>query len=341
MKEAIGRIENAELVGTSPNADIALRKIEYYKPDIVLTDVRMPGMTGPELLEKIKKDYPDTNVVLVSGFSRETADETLGTLTKGALDFIPKPSSLDYGDQVESLALEIQRVVNLIEVRRIGTIINRESSVSNKHRTQLKRNDNEKFNIPHFFNVILIGVSTGGPESLEKVIPYLPKGLRTPVLVVQHMPPVFTESLARNLDRISKIDVKESENGEPVLPGTVYIAKGGTHMSVRKDHSGTIRIYEDNSLPVQSCKPSVDVLFKSAAPIWGGRAISVVMTGMGADGLEGVLALKRAGCYSITQSAKTCIVYGMPKAVDDAGLSDQIVDLDRIASHILYKLGIG
>jgi two-component system, chemotaxis family, protein-glutamate methylesterase/glutaminase len=189
------------------------------------------------------------------------------------------------------------------------------------------------------FQVVAIGVSTGGPGALLEVIPRLPADLGAPVLVVQHLIPEFTEALAGNLDRLSALKVVLARAGQPLEPGRVYLAPGNRHMVVRSsrpDHLGRVRtaIGLNNGPPVQSCRPAADVLFKSLAPVYGRRTLAVVMTGMGRDGREGVRAIKRQGGYCLTQSEGTCVVYGMPRAVDLAGLSDEKVPLDRLAARI-------
>jgi two-component system chemotaxis response regulator CheB len=184
--------------------------------------------------------------------------------------------------------------------------------------------------------LVAIGVSTGGPQALADVIPRLPATLHVPVLIVQHMPPVFTASLARSLDRQSRLRVHEAVEGEAILPSKVYLAPGGLHMGMRRAGEGGEGwvIGLKDGPPVNSCKPAVDVLFQSIAEEIGGRALAVIMTGMGQDGLQGVEMIKRAGGICLTQTRETCVVYGMPQAVDQAGLSDESVPLSELAERI-------
>ncbi|HLO65401.1 MAG TPA: CheB methylesterase domain-containing protein, partial [Holophaga sp.] len=196
---------------------------------------------------------------------------------------------------------------------------------------------------PSRFDVVAIGVSTGGPNALAEVIPHLPADLGVPVLVVQHMPPFFTASLAEHLAKASRLAVSEAIEGEPVLPNHVYIAPGGKHMTVRRmgGAEGPAIVGLNENPPENSCRPSVDVLFRSVAAQYEGNILGVVMTGMGSDGCEGVRAMKRRGCHVLTQSEDTCVVYGMPLAVDEAGLSDEQVPLPRLASRIAYLVSSG
>ena len=188
--------------------------------------------------------------------------------------------------------------------------------------------------------VVLVGISTGGPAALTQFIPKLPANLGVPVVVVQHMPPKFTKSLADSLNAISSLRVKEAEAGETLQPNTVYIAPGGYHTVLQqatKRGAVTVGLTEDE--PVNSCRPAVDVLFKSAAPIFAGANVSVIMTGMGRDGCDGVKALQQHGTHCLTQEASTCVVYGMPKAVDDAHLSDEQVTLEALAGRVTQLVG--
>jgi two-component system chemotaxis response regulator CheB len=192
---------------------------------------------------------------------------------------------------------------------------------------------------PTRFQVVAIAVSTGGPKALQEVIPRLPADLGVPVLLVQHMPPEFTKALAETLDRCSAGQVVEATAGQWVEPGRVYLAPGGKHMVVRRAGEGTpprasAVIGLNSSAPVNSCRPAADVLYRSLGPVYGGRVLAVVMTGMGCDGLAGVRTIKQSGGYCLTQSAGSCVVYGMPRAVDEAGLSDESAPLGRLAERI-------
>ncbi len=187
-------------------------------------------------------------------------------------------------------------------------------------------------------DVLAIGISTGGPNALRQVIPRLPGNLGVPVLIVQHMPPSFTKALAESLDRESELTVKEAEDGETLQPGVAYIAPGGQHLAVRLDKNPAgdrVAVVINQDPPVNSCRPSVDVLLKSLPPVYGGRVLVAIMTGMGNDGAAGVAQIKAKGGYCLTQTEETCVVYGMPRAVDEAGLSDEKAPLDQIAARLI------
>jgi two-component system chemotaxis response regulator CheB len=184
---------------------------------------------------------------------------------------------------------------------------------------------------------VLIGVSTGGPNALNSVIPQFPATFNLPILLVQHMPPVFTAQLARRLNEKSKLEVVEAKDRDRVRPGTVYIAPGDYHMVVKDNGGRIIRLNQDP--PVNSCRPSVDVLFESAVDVYGGRVVAVVMTGMGRDGLDGCKRLKEKGATVVVQNRETCVVWGMPRFVEEAGLADRVCPLDQITPTILDLCG--
>jgi len=347
MSEVVNGIPGAKLLGTASNGRLALKKVETLKPDIVLCDVEMPEMDGLETLKRINKTYPKIGVIMVSGASTRSANLTIKALNAGALDFVPKPEGLGFSESMEILQEKITPLLRLHNTKQMARQarghIQRNSTSSRpsakKTAAVVKRRAIANAPTPKRFDLLAIGVSTGGPEALTTVIPMLPEKLNVPVVLVQHMPPIFTNSLAKNLDRKSKVSVKEAEDGDVLEKGVVYIAPGGFHMILRKTDDGQkIKVALNQSPPVKSCRPSVDVLFRSIASVKPGNTLAVIMTGMGDDGNDGVAALKRKGCYCVTQSEDSCVVYGMPRAVDEAGLSDRSVRLEKLAEHVSNKL---
>ncbi len=343
MTDVVERLDDAEIVGTAPNGRIALLKIEQLKPDLVFLDVEMPEMDGLETLKALKQRWPQIGVVMVSGASTHNADITIKCLQSGAIDFVPKPEGMGMDASVEWLRKQISTVLMLHRTRQRTAAMRAGRDTRSEPAPAIVAPvpppSARIAPVPGVFDVLAIGCSTGGPEALGKIIPLLPGDLGVPVLLVQHMPPKFTESLARNLDGKSPLTVKEAVDGEPIVRNTVYIAPGGKHMVVREEAGATERrIGINDNPPVKSCRPSVDVLFRSVANTYGKNILAVVLTGMGDDGSDGVATLKRKGCYCITQSAATCVVYGMPRAVDEAGLSDAQIALTEIASRIADKI---
>jgi two-component system chemotaxis response regulator CheB len=337
LTDVLGAVPDTEVAGTAPSGAIALKKLAQGKIDVVLLDVHMPDMDGVETLKRIKKEFPAVAVVMVSGITTRSADTTIEALQIGAVDFIRKPDGPDAAANLAQLKNDIGAVVRLIKLKRITSNIGTGASHPGAVKTSLppgKETSTSFAPLPRSFGACVIGVSTGGPEALSKLIPALNGPFHAPILCVQHMPPMFTKSLAESLAKKSKIRVVEAIDDEIVEPGVMYFAPGGRHMVVRKT-DGPVRIGVNDGPPENSCRPSVDVLFRSAASVYGDCGIlGVVLTGMGNDGCNGVRSLKRRGCYCITQSEHSCVVYGMPRAVDEAGLSDASMALEAIPFEI-------
>lgn len=337
LSESISSFQEFTLIGTAANGEIALKKIAQLKPDLVFSDVHMPGMDGIEFLKKLKSSYPEISVIMLSTDISSSTRATVEALQSGATDFICKPAESDYHQNIKQLQASIRSVLRLLEVR----CYTRKIPVSQTSiPTEIQKHSLNKVStilseLPRKFNVCVIGVSTGGPDALNKIIPQFPGNFPIPILLVQHMPPHFTKSLAESLDKKSQLTVKEAQENDPVVPGTVYIAQGGKHM-VLKINQGKALIGINDGPAENSCKPSVDVLFRSVAEHWGDLGVlAVILTGMGSDGLNGVRILKEKKCFCITQSEPSCVVYGMPKSVDEAKLSDKSVHLESMASEIV------
>ncbi|NLL13544.1 MAG: chemotaxis response regulator protein-glutamate methylesterase [Fibrobacter sp.] len=337
LSECISSFQEFTLIGTAANGEIALKKVSQLKPDLVFSDVHMPGMDGIEFLKRLKSSYPEISVIMVSTDISSSTRATVEALQSGATDFICKPAESDYQQNIKQLQTSIRSVLRLLEIRSYTRKI---SSPQTSVPAEMPKPPKNKVSailsdIPRNFQVCVIGVSTGGPDALNKIIPQFPKNFPIPILLVQHMPPLFTRSLAESLDKKSQLTVKEAQENDPVVPGTVYIAPGGKHMVLKMNQSKAL--IGINDWPAEnSCKPSVDVLFRSVAEHWGDLGVlAVILTGMGCDGLNGVRILKEKKCFCITQSEPSCVVYGMPKSVDEANLSDRSVHLESITSEII------
>ena len=345
-----------EIVGMAKNGLEAIEMAEQFKPDIITMDIEMPTMDGITALERIMKSNP-TPVIMVSSLTKEGADATLKALDLGAVDFMTKDSQSFGGTDIEKgLKDKIRKFAKNKSLVKLLT----PSSTSNF-------NSNQSFRIPgthshptsvstpfaHSSNVdgskrvvinktgikrvVALGTSTGGPQSLQKVIPLLPADLGVPVVVTQHMPPNFTQSLATRLNTLSKVEVVEAQGKEKLEPNVVYIAKGGYHLKFQKVGAS---VYTELSTEPSNVFniPGVDVMVDSIAEIYGKECLGVIMTGMGSDGCKGLKNLKNMGGTIIAQNEPSCIVYGMPRAVVDAGIADEIVPLEEIAARITYHV---
>jgi two-component system chemotaxis response regulator CheB len=315
---------------------IALKKLAQTKTDLVFLDVHMPEMDGVETLKRIRTEFPDVTVVMMSGISSRNTSDTIEALQSGAIDFIRKPDSNDFHANNLQLKNDIQSVIKMMGLKKSSLQFKPpQQPAIQKPQVQPRTAVPRRSILQNMsFEVCVIGVSTGGPEALNKLIPSIPSDFPIPILVVQHMPPHFTRSLAESLNKKSKIRVVEAPENEIIKRGTVYIAPGGKHMVIRNNGTSYV-IGHSDSPPENSCKPSVDVLFRSVASYYSGGVLAIILTGMGNDGCSGVRSLKRQKCYCITQQESSCVVYGMPRAVDEAELSDQSLPIESIASEMV------
>ncbi len=319
----------------------ALELLRKKKYDAVILDVNMPVMTGIELLEKIQEEKIDARVMMASTDTRDGAQTTLEALEKGALDFIHKPDNVRECrvEHFKNKFFEILDVVSESKFSFVKTSVQK-NVLEEKKEQELIKPEPRKTSTTRNSKIVAIASSTGGPKALQEVIPKLPAGLNAPVLLVQHMPPNFTKSLADRLNTLSDVTVKEAEEGEELQKGWVYVSKGGKHMTVTTNGGKTIIHYNDNP-PREGVKPCANYMYESLKDVSADQVVCVVMTGMGADGTEGIKNLKKTKkLHVIAQESSTCAVYGMPKSVVNANLSDQIVPLDKIAQEIITNVGV-
>lgn len=315
---------NIQVVGTAPNPIVARDKIKSLNPDVLTLDVEMPGMDGITFLEKLMRLRP-MPVVMVSSHTEKSAMATLRALELGAVDFVTKP----YGGIREGMTPEVMKEIRA-KVR----------AAANAHLRTETRVPTVKPILPKMFSskkecrngIIVIGASAGGTQAITEVLAKLPRS--TPgIAIVQHMPPKFTASFAERLNNQCDLEVSEAKSGDLLKPGVALIAPGGYHMSITRAPGGfAVRVYHDE--PVKRHRPSVDVLFESAASVAGKDAMGILLTGMGSDGAMGLHAMKQAGANTIAQDEKSCVVFGMPEQAIRLGAVGQVVPLDRIADAI-------
>ncbi len=326
-----------QIVGKAKNGQEAIEMNEKLKPDVITLDVEMPIMDGLTALKAIMKTNP-TKIIMVSSLTQEGAKETIEALNNGAFDFVPKPSgqiSLDIRKVKEDLVEKIRESMNAnIKILKKEEAPKLEKISLNKFIKKSKEFSSEDYKKS---KVVAIGISTGGPKALQTVIPELPADINAGVLIVQHMPPKFTKSLADRLDLLSNIKVKEAEDGDIIQDGTAFIAPGDYHIVV-KEENGKRVIRLSSEQPYTGHRPSANVLFKSVAEIYGSNAVGVIMTGMGADGAEFLKKIKDSGGKTIGQSKDTCVVYGMPRVAFEMGAVDNVVDLEKIPDKIMELL---
>ena len=319
------------VVGTASNGAIGLARIQQFNPDVVTLDIEMPDMDGLEMLRHIRRDHPHLRVIMFSTLTERGAATTLEALTLGADDYVTKATN--EGSFGRSLArLEDEMIPKVKQFFRLTASSESEpsSTLSKPWRPapHLQQSSSEP-------KVLVIGVSTGGPTALGAILPQLPSNFSLPVLIVQHMPPLFTRLLAERLNCTCKLRVEEGTQGCLVEPGKILIAPGDFHMRVSSD-GGEVRAYLDQSPQQNFCRPAVDALFASVGEVYGGAAIGVVMTGMGQDGLRGTSILKARGATILAQDEASSIVWGMPGAVVNAGIADRVIPLDQMVSEILH-----
>lgn len=321
VESCLREIPNLEVVGSAVNGQRAGEKAGRLKPDLVFLDVEMPILDGLSAIPVIQRESPGSAIVMVSSITTRSADVTIQALAMGAFDFVTKPQRTSPGDE-DALRGSLRGVVEAFRESHEPSAAAREAPQSSSHARKEGAVD-----------VVAIGISTGGPRALADLVPAFPANLAAPVLIVQHMPPGFTATLAASLDKQSALNVREAEDGQPLRAGQVLIAPGGRHLKVSADRSEPFAELSD-AHPVNGFRPSVDVLFGSVAKSFGAGALCCQMTGMGNDGLLGTRSVRKHGGYCVAQDAASCAVFGMPRAVIEAGQADEVVALELIAARI-------
>lgn len=325
--DALGSSPEIQLAGTASSGALALAKIPQINPDVVTLDIEMPGLNGIETLREIRKLYPRLPVIMFSTLTERGAAVTLEALSLGASDYMTKPTN---SASLTSAMEQVQRelVSKILSLARTGGTGARPSPVAPPNRKKPFANRIE---------ILAIGTSTGGPNALAAVIPCLPPDFPVPTVVVQHMPPLFTRLLAERLNAQSQLPVREAEPGIRLEAGQVWIARGDYHMTVARK-SVAVSLELNQGPPEHSCRPAVDVLFRSVAQAYGPNVLAVVMTGMGSDGARGSARIRDAGGEVLVQDEASCVVWGMPGAVVASGNADKICPLPEISGEIVRRV---
>jgi two-component system chemotaxis response regulator CheB len=345
VTDSISADPEIDVVGIAANGKIALAKIPQLKPDILTLDIEMPEMDGLETLVELRKLYPTLPVIMFSTLTERGGAKTLEALSLGATDYVTKPAN------VGSVSIAMQRVRDEL-VPKIKTFCSKsaglEPAPKSKPQPVLKVKEVVKqpfkpkvaASLNTRIDIVAIGVSTGGPNALADLFPVFPEDLPVPIVMVQHMPPFFTKLLAERLSSKSKLDVMEGTAGQVLKPGKAWIAPGDYHMVLKRN--GTSVNIQTNQAPQEnSCRPAVDVLFRSVADLFGQRMLSVILTGMGQDGLAGCEYAKNLGSRVIVQDENSSVVWGMPGFVAKAGLAEKVLPLNQIGQEIINILKIG
>lgn len=341
IEQILRRTDDIEVVGSVRNGVEAIEFIRKNRPDLVTLDVKMPEMDGLQALEIIQRintasSEDDVGVLMVSAFTRRGADVTIEALEAGAFDFILKPYSNDFDKNIADLRNQLLVKIRAFSVAKRLTALRRvDSSARVTGRSKpITRPITERGNRTRSIVAIGIGVSTGGPKALSDILPELSDTVALPIFIVQHMPSTFTRSLAESLDKKCSHTVVECIDKMVVHNCHVYIAPGGKHMTLKKNYNGAVELHVNTKPAENGCRPSVDVLFRSAVDVYGSRILPVVLTGMGRDGTEGLKPLKESGAYVVAQDEETSVVWGMPGSAVNAGLVDSVLPLDAIPKAI-------
>lgn len=352
MRKVISDMVNSdsslEVIITAKDGVDAIEKAEKFRPDVITLDIEMPKMDGLQALDKLTHGLK-IPVIMFSSLTQEGAQATLLALERGAFDFLPKPDNAYFSsfDEVQTELIDkikaaskvnlnnlLDRTREIPEVRKtIETQKNKIETSAQQQYGRLPEDGRRRLQ-----KVVLIGTSTGGPRALQQVVPLLPKNLNAAVLIVQHMPPNFTKSLAERLNSMSNIEVKEAENGDEIMEGHAYIAPGNYHMKVKSRGAQSYVIELDQNPNVEGHRPSATYMMKEVAPIFANKLVGVIMTGMGGDGSDGMVDIKKYGGKTIAEDESTCVVFGMPKVAISKNAVDYVVPLNKIAEQIVKLL---
>lgn len=346
ISDMINMEDDMEVIAIARNGEDLLEKLKKQVPDVITLDIEMPKMNGIEALKKIMELKIPTKVIMISSLTQDGAEETMECLENGAIDFVPKPSGSI------SLNINVVREILISKIRGIR-FVRKTSSISNTkdvdikedktreiHRVSTVLKIRERDSMPKAIrskeignkkiSAIVMGASTGGPKALFNVITNLPEKLGVPILVVQHMPEGFTKAFAERLDKFSKVKVVEAREGMSIEKDVVYIAPGGKHMEISRSKTITLNLEH----PMWGVRPAVDKLFVSGAKVYGENLLGIILTGMGRDGADGIIEVKKAGGATISEDESTCIIYGMPKAAYDTNMIDEVIPLYDISKRI-------
>ncbi|MFZ2960040.1 MAG: chemotaxis-specific protein-glutamate methyltransferase CheB [Candidatus Ozemobacteraceae bacterium] len=349
LSDVLARISDVEIVGNAPNGKIALEKTELLNPDLITLDMEMPEMNGLQFYTELRKKRTSPGVIVLSAINPAGDNLSMKTLELGAFDFVPKPVTESMEESKNVLFSSLQPVIQAF-IQRLGI-----RSLLGSAQTPAKQvstpDVSHEVLPPTLYpprdlkcwgkaDLIVIGISTGGPLALHKIFSTIRVPLSVPLLIVQHIPPSFSQALAESLREKHQLSISEAINGELLESGKVYLAPGGKHMKIGKDPAlGLFRIFVTNDHPENNCRPSIDYLLRSIALYYPGKTAVFIMTGMGNDGATGAGLIRRGGGLIVAQDEKSSVVFGMPKAVFETGVVDAVISLDLIPKKIQELAG--
>jgi two-component system chemotaxis response regulator CheB len=340
LEDLLNEIQGVTVVGKANDGDAALKLIPKVNPDLITLDVEMPILNGIECLRQVRKNWPQIVALMVSSHTAYGASVTMECLSLGAFDFLAKPDLDNPSTTKDYLRRQLRTKVNMIRVAHGASQLEaKELARTQKQEKPAPKPEKQEtaplIKIVRPIECVGIGISTGGPEALRTVLPLLPKTLRVPILIVQHMPSLFTKALADSLAKRCPLPVKEASDGELIKSGHIYISPGDHQMRVeRKNTSGPAIIRVTQDPPENHCRPSVDYLFRSLAQTYQDRTLAIIMTGMGSDGAKGARLIARRGGIVSAQDKATSTIYGMPMEAIKTGVVEHVLPLDKIAEHI-------
>ncbi len=337
LSDIITSHPDINVIDTAKNGEEAIAKIQKHNPDVVTLDVEMPIMDGLSALQRIMDSHP-VPVLMLSSLTQQGADATIKALQYGAVDFIAKPSNI-FKINVDDMKKQLQDKIIVASKVNCRKKILHKAQVHKKARKIESNTKKSTSRQAKLRKIVAIGTSTGGPRALQNILPNLPKDIEAAFVVVQHMPPGFTKSLANRLDSISEINVKEAQHNDILLPGHGYIAPGSHHMEVVKEDD-KFKIKLNQNPQVCGHRPSVDVLMDSLASLRSSDVVGVILTGMGSDGAKGLKNLKKNKTHIIAQDEESCVVFGMPKSTIKLGVVDKVLPIDDISDEIIKAVEV-
>lgn len=339
VRDALALNPLVEVVASAANGRIAIEKIEQFSPDMITLDFEMPELDGLGVLKWLRQSKRPTKAVMLSALTVEGGEATLQALQEGAFDFVVKPSGNNARQNQQDLEAALLHQVDAIQLLLNGKRPRRLPATVAPIAPPAPVATNRPQAGKHPVGIVAIGISTGGPDALRSMLPQLPPTLPVPIAIVQHMPPVFTKSLADSLSRVCNLRVYEAADGQLIKPGEVAIAPGGKQMRIYRTAAGYAQVKLTDDPPVQSCRPSVDYLFHSLAESFGNQTLAVIMTGMGYDGVDGCRRLHQLGAPILAQNEASCVVFGMPRKVVEDGVADVVAPLSSLAAEITRYAG--